>query len=282
MVNQSVGSPFPNQIGQGAQKAADEAGVTMVQIDANSDEQKMSAGVQDLISQGVDGILLVPFNPSISGLVQDAHTAGIPIAATHNFVGTSPDDLDPNLAFALLEDERGSATKAAQMAVQALPNGGKVAIILGAPGYSEDTYRVENFKSALQTAGNFTIVGEQPGNWTAQDGQSACANLLAANPDLSLIYSISDDMAVGCVEAVKAVNSKALIIGVGGEKVGITQIQAGAMYGTVCYKPYDEGYAAMKQLIQVITTGQNPDPRTIYYDTPAITKDNVSQCDPQW
>lgn len=131
------------------------------------------------------------------------------------------------------------------MALKALPQGGKVAIITGAAGFAENTLRVTKFKEALNSAGGkYNVVATQPGNWTKQDGQSACQNILAANSDIGLIYAISDDMAVGCAAAAKSAGSKAKIIGIGGSQSGIDGIKAGDIYGTVCYKPYTEGQTA--------------------------------------
>ncbi|MDR1852958.1 MAG: sugar ABC transporter substrate-binding protein [Propionibacteriaceae bacterium] len=283
LINQTLASLFAAQVGNGAQRAADELGVELVQLDSQSDEQRMASQVQDLIAQQVDGILLMPINPNTSkALVDSANNANIPIAATHNFVGASPDELVEGLAFALLEDERGSSKKAAEMAIEALPDGGKVGIILGMAGYSENEYRVNEFKKAIENNGKFEIVGEQAGDWTKEKGQAACQNLLAANPDIALFYAIADDMAGGCVQAVKAANSKAKVIGVGGQAIVIDEIRDGNALGTVCYKPENEGYEALKALYDVVTTGKNPEQRTIYYETPAITAANVDQCDPQW
>ena len=155
-------------------------------------------------------------------------------------------------------------------------------MITGAPGFDENTTRVEKFKAALDAKGGFTVVATQPGNWTKQDGQSACQNILAATPDLALIYAISDDMAVGCAAAVKSANSKAKIIGVGGSEAGIAGVKDGTLLGTVCYKPYDSGEMAVQMLHDAVTGKLTGAPKTTFYDTPGVTKANVDSCTPQW
>src|SRR5262249_24536110 len=265
---------------------AGQLGVKIVDLDSQGDQAKQANQVQDLISEKVDAILLVPLSPGpAQALVDESVSANIPIASVHGYVGANRTADDPyqKLKFIVDENEIEAGGTAGQMALKALPQGGKVAIITGAAGFAENTLRVTKFKEALNSAGGkYNVVATQPGNWTKQDGQSACQNILAANSDLGLIYAISDDMAVGCAAAAKSAGSKAKIIGIGGSQSGIDGIKAGDIYGTVCYKPYTEGQTAVQLMYDSLTGKLTGEPKTTFYDTPGVTKDNVSSCDPQW
>jgi ribose transport system substrate-binding protein len=282
--NQTLAVTFPVAIGNGARKAAQELGIKVVELDSQNKEDVQANQVQDLIAQGVNGIVLVPLNPGTAkGLVDKASEAGIPIGTAHGYVGDNgPKQPYDKLAFAILEDETATGGKAADIALKAVPNGGKVAIIDGQAGFIENKQRTEQFKAKLKAAGNFDIVAEQPGDWTKEKGQAACQNILAGNPDIALFYALSDDMAVGCAEAVKAAGSKAKIIGVGGSKLGIQAIKDGTITGTVCYKPEDNGYLAVKKMFGIIEGTEQATGTSTFYDTPAITVDNVGDCTPQW
>jgi ribose transport system substrate-binding protein len=287
LANQQESVTFPAAISKGAKDKAAQLGVKLVDLDSQGDVAKQSSQVQDLVAQKVDGILLVPLSPGpAQALVDQASSAGIPIGTVHGYVGADRKVEDPyqKLKFVLDENEQKAGATAGQMALKALPGGGKVAVITGAPGFVENTTRVTRFKAALQGAGagKYTIVASQPGNWTKQDGQSACQNILASNPGVGLFYAISDDMAVGCAAAVKSAGSKARIIGIGGSKSGIAAIKSGDLYGTVCDKPYDEGAMAVQMMHDVLTGKLTGPPKTSFYDTPGVTAANVSSCTPQW
>jgi ribose transport system substrate-binding protein len=219
-------------------------------------------------------------------LVDQAAAAGIPIGTVHGYAGANQDVNTPyaKLKFVIDENELQAGATAGQMALQALPSGGKVAVITGAAGFVENTTRVTEFKAALAGAGagKYSVVATQPGNWTKQDGQSACQNILAANPTIGLFYAISDDMAVGCAAAVKSAGSHAKIIGIGGAADGIAAIKSGQMYGTVCYKPFDEGQMAVQTMYDSLTGKLTGPPKTSFYATPGVTAANVSSCTPQW
>ncbi|SNT50448.1 ribose transport system substrate-binding protein [Asanoa hainanensis] len=285
LANQQESVTFPAAISEGAKKKAAELGVKLVTLDSQGDQAKQASQVQDLIAQKVDGIILVPLSPGpAQALVDQADAAGIAVGTAHGYVGADrkPEDPYSKLKFIVTEDEVGSGATAGEMAVKAVPNGGKVAVITGAAGFQENTTRVSDFTKALETKGGFTVVATQPGNWTKQDGQAACQNILAANQDVALFYAISDDMAVGCGAAIKAANSTAKVIGIGGAQVGIDAIKDGTMYGTVCYKPFDEGGQAVQQMYDALTGKLTGAPKTNFYETPGVTKDNVDSCVPQW
>jgi ribose transport system substrate-binding protein len=81
---------------------------------------------------------------------------------------------------------------------------------------------------------------------------------------------------------VKAAGSKAAVVGIGGSKLGIDAVKSGEVYGTVCYKPEDMGQLAMKVLHEQLTGAKKHEAEFVTYDTPAISKDNVTDCTPQW
>lgn len=282
--NQTMAVTFPVGLAKGAQQEADRLGAKLVVLDSKGDVQKQGSDVQDLIAQKVSGILIVPNSPGpAQAMVDGVAAAGIPIASVHGTVGTGSTDVPYNkLSFTINESAARLGSSEATLAKQALPSGGKVAIISGASGFLENTTWTAGFKSDLAAAGNFQIVADQPGNWTAEAGQSACQGILSAHPDIDLFYALSDDMATGCAKAVAAVKSKAKILGAGGSKSGIAGIRDGSIYGDVCFKPVDEGAKAFDTLYEQITGKSAAPKKVLSYDIPTITKANVDQCVPQW
>jgi ribose transport system substrate-binding protein len=282
--NQTMAVTFPVGLAKGAQQEADKLGVKLIVLDSKGDVQKQGSDIQDLIAQKVSGILIVPNSPGpAQSMVDGVAAAGIPIASVHGTVGTGPTDVPySKLSFTINESADDLGHLEASLAKQALPSGGKVAIITGAAGFLENTTWTAGFKSDLASAGGFTVVATQPGDWTAAKGEAACQGILSAHPDVDLFYALSDDMAAGCGKAVGAVKSKAKVLGNGGAKIGIDGIKSGTIFGTVCFKPVDEGAKAFDTLYEQIT-GKAPAPKKVLsYNIPAITNANVDQCAPQW
>lgn len=285
--NLGLSFPFPAAISDGIDSKAPELGIDVVTLDARSDVAKQANDVQDLINQQVDGILLIGVDAVASeALVDDIDAAGIPVIAVHQMVGDSTtrelSDVYEGLTAFVTQDEQEAGAKAGEIALDVLPDGGKVAIVEGAAGFAEVFSRSVLFEEVLnESEATFEIVARQPGDWTPEAGEAACQNMLQSTPDMDLFYSQSDDMAVGCANAVEAAGSSAQIISIGGSALAIDALNAGRIQGTVCYRPFDMGQLAVETMAQVLR-GESLDSDYITYETPAITAENVDDCDPQW
>jgi ABC-type sugar transport system substrate-binding protein len=282
--NLGLSFPFPAAIGEGIKEEAKKQNVKIVQADAQGDVNKQTNDVQDLIGQAVDGILLLPVDSGVATrMVDDIKEAGIPVIAVASQVGESKDieDVYPNLNALATQSEVGAGAKAGEIAVDALPDGGKIAVVEGAAGFAEVRLRLEGFEQVLNDAeADYQIVASQPGDWLPEESRAACENMLSANPDIDLFYAESDDMAIGCIEAV---GKEAEVIGIGGAKQAMEAIEDGRLLGTVCYKPNDLGHIAMKAMYEQLTGERKLQQEFITYDTPKITKENVDECTPpQW
>jgi ribose transport system substrate-binding protein len=284
MSNQTMAVTFPVGLAKGAQEEANKLGVKLIVLDSKGDVQKQGSDIQDLVAEKVNGILIVPNSPGpAQAMVDMVAAAGIPIASVHGTVGTGPTSVPySKLSFTINENAATVGNEEGELAKEALPHGGKVAIITGAAGFLENTTWTAGFKSDLAAAGGFDIVATQPGDWTAAQGQAACQGILSANPGIDLFYALSDDMAAGCAKAVAAVHSHAKILGNGGAQLGIQGIKDGTIFGDVCFKPVDEGAQALETLYDQITGKASAPKKVLSYSIPIVTKANVNQCVPQW
>jgi ABC-type sugar transport system substrate-binding protein len=286
--NLGLSFPFPSAIGEGIQRRADELGVTIVQLDAQGEAEKQANDVQDLLGQEPDGVLLLPVDSGVAtGLVDQLTDADIPTVAVASQVGDPKErdlkDVYPGLVALATQDELAAGAAAGELALQALPEGGTMAVVEGAAGFAEVELRFKQFMDAADAAGvTFDVVAQQPGDWTAEAAQAACQNMLAGNPDIELFYAESDDMAVGCAQAVDAAGSSAKVVGIGGSQLGIDAVKDGTVYGTVCYKPENLGELAMQTLYDYLTGESEDTEQFVTYDTPPITSENVDDCEPQW
>jgi len=278
--------PFAAAIAKGFGDAATRAGATAIVLDAKGDVQKQANDIDDLIAQKVAGIAVMPLDSVVAqGWVRRANAQRVPIAAVAALVGDpktrSVQDVYPGLVALASQDEVAAGSAAGTLARRWLPQGrpAKVAVIEGAAGFPEVEQRARGFRDALDAGGaRYTIVASQPGNWTSEGGEAACQNILAAHPDIDLFYNEADDMAIGCARAVRAAGSEARLVGVGGSKLAIASIKAGALDGTVCFKPEALGALAFEAL----AAKQAVEPRFRTYPIPAVTRATVAACVGQW
>jgi ribose transport system substrate-binding protein len=281
--------PFAAAIAKGFADAADRAGASAVILDAQADVQKQANDVDDLIAQRVAGMAIMPLDSVVAqGWVARAGRAGVPVAAVAALVG-NPRERDAKDVFSGLvalasQDEVAAGEAAGALAASLLPKGreARIAIIEGAPGFPEVEQRARGFRQGLDRAGiRYRILASQPGNWTSEGGEAACQNILAAQAGIDLFFNEADDMVIGCARAVRAAASHARLIGVGGSRLAIASIKAGAVDGTVCFKPEALGALAFEAL-HAAASGKQPAQRFVTYPIPAVTRANVDQCVGQW
>lgn len=287
----SMEYPYNVMTAKGFEEAAKAAGVKTIVIDPRGSVEKQGNGIDDLISQRVDAVGFLPLDSVVAeSFVDKLNAANIPVAAIALQVGDSAkrkvDDPYPGLTALVATDNYKAGYASGEMAAGLLPKDrkAKIGIVMGDPAYTIVKLDTEGFRAALDKAGaNYEIVAEQPTKWTPDDGEKVCQNFLTATPDMDLIFSHADDMAIGCARAISASTSKPVLIATGGgSKLGHDAIMAGEMFGSVCTRPQLLGTLMFQAMYEAVTKPDTPKGRFVSYDMPKITKETIESCPEQW
>jgi ribose transport system substrate-binding protein len=253
----------------------------------------MSNAVDDLIAQKVDGITPIILDSVVAqSWVDKANDAHIPFVATAVQVGDPNKrafkEVYPGLSALVGQDYIVSGGRMGEAAAKVLPKDrtAKIGIVEGQPGYALVRQLNEGFKAALDKAGvKYQIVFSQPTDWTPAKGEEVCQNGLVANPDIDLIFSHAEDMAIGCAKAITDAKSKAkLFTAAGGSKLGDPLIESGAITLSMCEAWIHTGELSAEALFEAATKPATPKARLIEYKPALIDKDNLkTDCyPPQW
>lgn len=261
-----------------AAKLGDEIIIT---TDGQFDSQKQSNDVQDIIARRPDAILLAAGDTAqATTWVDQAVEANIPIFDLFNAIDHFGPPLYEGVAAGIQVDEKASGAAAGSIAAEVLAPGDKAGVVLGAPGFAEVDDRRAGFTEAVRAAGDFEVMASPNGDWTAEHGQAACEDLIGANPDLAVIYVMSDSMSVGCLKASNLGDVQ--VIGNAGSTEGLTNVERGAMLGTTCYGPSDIA-RRMVQIAHAVLAGDEEKQGTLELVEPfAVTKENVADCPKEW
>jgi len=299
LVPKAMNNPFFDLARDGCQKAQEEdASIECVYIGPSEHtEMEQIQIVQDLISQGVDGIAVSPSNaPAMAKALSAAKDAGIPVMTWDadlldedkdiraTFVGTKNYDIGVNLA---------------KIAQDLHPEGGTVCLQTGGAAAANHNERLLGIRETL--AGE--KLGEAPGS--ALDGQngwtelSACplitdddgnkavqgmTDILAANPDLTAFISTGaftqwfDNAYRQAVEPYKGeMDSGELSVIVADTlPMQMDQLKDGLSNGQVGQRPFEMGYKSMFILKDLIDGKEVDDP--IYTGLDVCTPDNADDC----
>lgn len=290
-VADSMQYPYDVALGKGFQGECKKLGCKAIVLDARASVERQGNAVDDLIAQKVDGISMIAVDSVVGrNMVDKAADADIPFVAAAVQIGDPNKvpirDVYSKLTALVTTDDVAGGERAGELAAKLLPKDhvAKIAIIEGAPGFAVVRQRTEGFEKALNKAGvKYKIVASQPTDWTPAKGESVCQNILIANPDLDLFFSQADDMAIGCARALQSSGSHAKLVATGGgSRLGNDAIAAGGIDGSVCTRPELIGRLSAKALYDAATGENTKKAQFITYDTPAITKANLSACPAEW
>lgn len=278
VVCKTLSSSWGAKLKQGFEKAGDELGVEVSTYapDKETDVNRQVQFIEDLITQGVDGIVLCPCDSAaMVSSVKKCNDAGIPVS----IYDTPMDEAEMEKQGATTLTYVGSnnielGATAAENVNRLLPDGGKVAIVAGVAGQSTSILRVQGFREALND--NIEVVAEQPADWDANKGYDVAANILQATPDLDVFFVCSDLMGVGIAQMlVNEKNDHIKICGIDGQAEAIQSIIDGVYDSTVAQDPVSMAFESVKALVDHLD-GKDVE-EVINTPVPNITIDNAEE-----
>ncbi|MFV0475563.1 MAG: ABC transporter substrate-binding protein [Pikeienuella sp.] len=203
----TLDAQFWNSYVEFMKKGADELGVNLVVLNADNKPDQMIKGLEDLVAQGVDGVIYTPYwATAVPGLTL-AKNAGIPVILTDSYAEFSPqDELFPNyLAFVGPSDRDAGKQMAEALFAKLSPaaDGGKyIAVVNGTAGTSVAIDRRAGLQDALDANPDVVVVGEVDGNFVRDTSQTVFESLWQGNPDIQGVWAANGGTATGVIAAI--------------------------------------------------------------------------------
>lgn len=231
--------------------------------------------IEDLIAKGVSAIIVNPMDANaVVPSLQKAKDAGIPVVLVDSTIAEGNEELYITYVGT---DNYNAAKIGAEKLTETLGNTGKVIIVRGANGNSVGDARVEGFKAGL--GDGIEIVGEQPGDWSNDVAKQVTENMLQANPEVNGLFTASDVMLDGILQAMDDAKREGIqIMSFDGSDDGKSLIEEGLVLGTMAQFPDEMGKIAVDTLVGVLDGTTDPASVEKYIDsgTECITAENLN------
>ncbi|WP_047154656.1 ribose ABC transporter substrate-binding protein RbsB [Aneurinibacillus tyrosinisolvens] len=226
-------NPFFVTLKDGAEKAAKENNIKLVTVDAQDDPAKQISGIEDLIQQKVDVILVNPTDSSaITAAVKSANNAHIPVIT----VDRSADGGE--VVSHVASDNKAGGKMAGEYILQKIGKTGNVVELEGIPGSSAARERGEGFHSVMDKESGIKVVAKQPADFDRAKGLSVMENILQGNKDIKAVFAHNDEMALGALKAIEAAGLKdVVVVGFDATDDAVKAVNDGKMNATVAQKP---------------------------------------------
>ncbi len=270
VVELSTQGSFFGQVDQGIQDVADAAGVDVQIVDGKLDPQVQSDAVDNLVTKGINVLLIDAINSdALAPSVDRAVAAGIPVVTfdgpmddkkVSTFVGVSNADGGKQLGDYFVKHVARSGTIGEISALNS----------------SIQIERQKAFESTVKAAGVKlgTVVDGQN---DASKAQTAAENLFTGNPDLKYVYATGLPALDGAVAAAKSQNRTKDVQLVGWDlSVNSAQgIKDGFVKAVLQQDTFGEGQEAAKAGITLACGGTVP--ATIPVPTHVVTAANLDR-----
>lgn len=173
-------------------------------LDAGGDQTKQVSDIEDLITQGVDAIVVDAITDvALNDVLQEAQDAGILVLNCDNLVTT---DVTSKI---IVSDYDFGYTGGSWLGEQLGGKGGKVVVLDGTAGSSTDTNRHNGMVDGLKASNpSAEIVAQQNADWDYATASTAMGTILSANPEIDGVLSQGGAMTMAAIDAFVAADRK--------------------------------------------------------------------------
>jgi ABC-type sugar transport system substrate-binding protein len=257
-----------------AEDKAAELNIELIKLDGQDNTATQIAGLETMIAQGVDGVVISPREvEALAPAIQAVTDAGIPVVTVDRAV-TGADTVGHVGA----DNVRGGEIQGEYL-LSLLPDGGKVIELQGTVGASPAIDRSKGFNDAIADHPEIEVVFQDTAQFRRDVGLTVTEQALQANSDVDAIVCGNDDMCFGAAEAASGVGIDVPIIGFDALPEALQAIQDGTFAATVDQWPGRQTSGAMEMLVDFIRNGTEPPEHTVLIEPGLITIDNLGEAE---
>ncbi len=156
----------------------------------------------------------------------------------------------------------------------------RILVIKGLPGSIVSEKRAQGFLNLIQEQlPNAVIVGKPSADWDRMKAMNTSLDFMQREPELDYIFSVSDVMTMGVIEAVRVAGKKerVKVISVDGIAEARKAVSEGKMLANVAQLPFLMGKRAV-ELAMTAAKGETKD-HNEFTPTPVLTKEVLDKND---
>jgi len=176
----------------------------------SGDVTKQVADIEDMLVQGVNGLVIFPFESApLTPVTEKAYQKGVYVVVMDRGV------TKPVYDVYLSNDDESYARQAMEWIAKQLNYKGNVVLIEGVPSVISDL-RTKVAKDVAAKYPGIKVLDSQPGYWNKEKALAVMENYLAKYKAIDAVYTADDDMLEGALQAYKESGRKDVKIMFGG------------------------------------------------------------------
>ncbi|GMQ77787.1 MAG: hypothetical protein BMS9Abin02_0276 [Anaerolineae bacterium] len=238
-------------IGAGIDDLAAELGIEtfMLAPQSGSDIEGQMGMIQDVLTQDVDAIILSTHDEfAAAPLVEKAISQGVAVIIVNSDIANFPTPVNGVVGYS----QRSGTFAEGEYILDMFDGQAKVGVLEGLPGY-HSTERIGGYLDAFEGYDGMEVIASLPTEWNVETGNTAMMDLLQANPEIEVVITANDYIAIGAALAAEALGrDDVAIFGNDGDTTGLEDIAAGKWDATVNTTPYLMGQVALQVAVDCL------------------------------
>jgi len=223
---------------------------------ANDDPAAQADQVENLLSQQIDALIIVPVDDKAAGALADqARNQKVPVVSYDIAVR------DTEIDFFVERDNEQAGNMQIEAAMREKPKG-KYALLKGDAAVGVAQIMTSQWKEQLEGQDGIEVVYDQwIKNFDPGTAQSRAEDVLSRNnDDIDAFLSLNDGMATGISQALKGRNldGKVFLSGLDADPANLELIADGTQTMSV-YTPVDDEAVAAVQAARALAAGEEPE-----------------------
>ncbi|WP_448071073.1 sugar ABC transporter substrate-binding protein [Georgenia yuyongxinii] len=273
----TIGVSFPildqflQNVADGMEVRAAEAGVELNIVSAQEKTDVQLGQVENFISQGVDGIIVIPVDTdAATPMTEQALNAEVPLV----YVNRRPSDLPAGVPY-VGSDSLVAGTLEMEALAELVNFEGNVAILQGDPANEAAQLRTKGCKDVVAEHEGMKVIREQAGNWYRDKGLSITENWLQSGDDIDIICANNDEMALGAIQALQNAGKldDVVVGGVDATSDALGAMESGQLEVTVFQDAKGQGAGGVDTVVRLYNGEDVPGVLNVPYEL--VTPDNM-------
>lgn len=223
--------------------------------DAKFDTATQLQQVENMVSQGVDAIVMIAVDAKGSmACVEAANEANVPIIGCN----TEVEDIDKLTAY-VGSDSVESGRIEMEALAKLMGGKGKVVELQGTFGHEPQIMRNKGIHEILDKNTGIEVLADNTANWSRDEAVTVMENWLNADigPQITAVVAHNDAMAVGAMAALEDAGRKdVLIAGIDANKDMLGYLKEGRVAVTVFQNALGQGEMAIEVAIKILNGEQ--------------------------
>ena len=228
--------------------------------------------MDDLVAAGVDSIMVSAVDPKTSTEALNRVGGQVPLFTTDS------DAPDSNRIAYIGSSNTDAGKQAGEIALKAMPDGGKCIGFVGLPGADNARERIEGMKETLKGS-KVELIDVRGDDIDQTRAKRNVEDALVANPDVDCFVGFYSYNPPRIYEVLKESGKlgQVKVIAFDEDPITLGGVREGTIAGTVVQQPFEWGYQGMKLMAKYLEGDKSvvPDNKLIIVPTKIIDKSNV-------